>query len=375
MAIANPVVKESVTVAKDLYGMYKTVADRGVASITEFTKDTNIIMRLYIEQKLTDEEILVPLINMLNQITSCYVMSALNLTELVQNGKTVRHLLREVSTESFVQIIDVVESELGATNQELVAVESLALINAMDKNAKPTETKPHQKYDTMSAKPFDMVKDASAFYNGRVLEVTIGTANGATVKVYLYVQLLPYIVASEVVEGLLKLNFTADIIRRYMQLKSGQIRFWKDFVFARDEVNARSKILKADKDGILREIENHKMQQKSKSTSGALGFNDPRHNVANAITIADYNTFMTAAKERGVDINSYQQRQSFFHESLTTMLVLVDPYHNQVELFMSGIRTKGEYTFAMIKSAGKSGDGISIKDVVTLLAHGSVPKF
>jgi len=334
--------------AKDLFDFAKDAKDRSISSLTEFTKDTNVLMRLYIDQGLTEEEIMQPLLSMLNQITVGYILTALRLQELVRSGRTVRQLLKIVATESFVDAVEVIGNEFGLDDEIVSATE---------------------------AQEVDIVNKDGRFYNGRVFEVNLGTKEN-NFSVYIYVQLIPYILPTEVVTGFIKMNFHPTWKRRLQAWQAGEIRFWRDLILSMDEIAERGKILKADKDGILRELEDHKSASLAKKIKSTIGISEPRRNASNVIIIAEKTSFSKAATEAGVNIRNFKDRQAFFKASMSTMLVIVDPSYLTVDLYMNGIETAGSYTYNMIKNAGKSASSdAALKDLVTLMAQGMAPRF
>lgn len=329
--------------------------DRNVSSLTEYTKKTNIISRIYIEEGLANESATIPLIKMINQIYSGLVFSALGMGDMIAGGKTVRQLMSVVSTENYSNFTDVVKNEFGASKEDLVALEGNQ--DSGDKQWK------------------DMEASSAALFSGRLLEVTVGGKDGA--KLYFYIQLLPYLTPSSVMESFVTLNFTPPVQRRWWAYKAGEISFWKDFVFEADKVAKRKKAIIADKDGVLREMEARKQSGVSKALSNfATTSGNMNRNAANSIIIMSKQTLDRVSKENGFDIRRYDQRQTLFKDTMSMIFAVYDNLYNTVDMYFNGLESRGEYTTDMLEKAAKKGDsGLDLKTLITLLTNGNAPRF
>ena len=110
-ATAAAMAKQGSATIAELMAFLNECKDRGVNSLTEFTKKTNIMSRVYIEDTLAQEAAIHPLMKMLNQIYCAYVFNAMN--GLVESGKTVRDLMNVVSTEEFHAFVDLAKEQFG----------------------------------------------------------------------------------------------------------------------------------------------------------------------------------------------------------------------------------------------------------------------
>lgn len=367
---------DPVTIAAGAAGLNKTMAtlnelkqfidackDRSVNSLTEFTKKTNIMSRVYIEDSLAQESAIHSLMRMLNQIYCGYVFNAIGMHGLVESGKTVRDLMNVVSTEEFHTFVDLAKAEFG--DKEVVVSDV-----AMEDNKQGGTAGP-------SADWKDMEQASSNLYCGRLLEVKVpGGKDKTDVKLYFYVQLLPYLTPAPVLEGFIGLNFTPPMQRRWWAYKAGEISFWKGFVFECDRVAKRKKALIADKDGILREMEARKISNSTKATANyGLNATAPKRNAANSLIIMSKQTLDRVSKENGFDIRRYDQRQRLFNDTMSMIICIYDNMYNTVDMYLNGLETRGEYTVDMIEKAGKKSDGIDMKTLLQLLANGNAPRF
>ena len=360
-ATAAALVKGGTATVAELMAFLAECKDRGVNSLTEFTKKTNIMSRVYIEDSLAQESAIHPLMKMLNQIYCAYVFNAIGMNGLVESGKTVRDLMNVVSTEEFHSIVDLAKAEFGA---DKVTINEVSMEDNKGDNSQKAEWK-------------DMEAASANLYCGRILEVTVpgGKAGDDKIHLYFYVQLLPYLTPAPVLEGFINLNFTPPTSRRWWAYKAGEISFWKDFIFECDRVAKRKKALMADKDGILREMEARKVANVAKAAGNYKPSGTAKRNAANSLIIIGKQTLDRVSKDVGFDIKRYDLRQNLFNDTMSMIICVYDNMYNTVDMYFNGIESRGEYTVDMIEKAGKKSDGIDMKTLLQLLNNGNAPRF
>lgn len=435
-------------------------------SLTAYTKQANVMSRLYIEDSILRDDICPPLVGVLNQLYVSYILSALNLDTMCANGRTVREQFEVVATENKDVIEDIIKNfgkvqhkpsmEAGpvvdteSITQRLPTSRVIELtmygIQALNstkegeidehserrsdglkiggnvntsvslKKQSGSETKSfgesEQKTygengranssadrttvtnkddeDTTSSMT-SREKSRSAGWNGDVShneEAGSRKSNSGEktksettyqFKAYLYVQLIPYVLLPEVVDGYIAANFAPPISVRWKQLKAGEISFWKDFIFALDLVKKQAKALKKDKHNILGDMLNRQHMALFKwwtDLASILISNRGSHNMANTMLITNKATFDRACRENRINFAVKTQRQKFFNKTWSMIICVVDPLYNTVEMYFNGIDVKGTYTFNMINKVGAKGqDNFDLKDVMSAFSQGLSPKF
>lgn len=339
-----------------LVDLVKTVHGRisgHVVSLPEYTKGTNVMSRLYTEEQLSNEDIILPVISTLNQLYAGYVLTALQLNQYVTGSKTVRDILQLVATESFTDVVDIANESFGSINYDDV-------VTSME-----------------ATKIVDLEPASQRLMSGRVieLELKVGTDEKATViKIALYVQLIPYLLKSEVVAGFIGLNFNPGLRRRFTQLKVGDIGV-RDFVFARDLVTDYRKAMKSDKSGVLSEMLEKQSNSLSKSITSLIGLAPKKHNLASSIVIIEKRNFDRACAKAGISFRNISDRQRFFKQSFTMIVVVIDTLYNTVDMYFNGIDHVGNYTYNMINKLTKGGDKFDLKDIMSAFGQGGAPKF
>ena len=389
LATAAAVASTAVNVHSTVKGGIKDVQDAYnkyiPASLTEYTKPFNIMARMYIERQIAGDDIALPLIGTLNQLYCSFVITALNLNSFVSNGRTIRDLLKIVSTEQFVDVVEMTKEAFGNMDTPIASIES-SVIN-LDPDSQrlvsgrvieldiqlPASTVQNVTEVTNNTKVDSDYNSESSSGNKHTVSQTSG--NTVNAKLTLYVQLVPYVIDSDAVGGFLSMNFSPSIKQRWKQYRAGEISFWRDFVASRDLIKKEAKILKADKSNTLLDMMLKSNNALWRWFAGFSGVLDERHNIASSLLITEKKTFVKECSLAGVDFSNQSQRQAFFRKTMVMMVIVVDTMYNNVEMYFNGINTKGEYSYAMINKLSKGKDAFDLKEIMTAFAQGQSPKF
>lgn len=344
---------------RDLVGDIRDAFQGGADSLPAYIKKSSVMSRIYIENSLIDEPVTPNLVSMLNQIYTGYILTALQLNQFVANSKTVRDLLKIVSSEAYTDTIDVINSSFLEPHLDKkvlnVGVEAVSPIVELDAKTQ-------------------------RLFAGKVVAIdfTVPNAQGdkpTKITAHLYVQLLPYVLRPEVISEFVNLNFETVRKYRWLQVRAGEISFVKDFLFEMDLIKKREKALKADNTGVLYEM----LKRQNNALSRKLGnyIEDPETrnvNTANTIMVVDKRTFARACSDKHINFDKYKDRQVFFKKSFMMMVVAVDVMYNTVEIYYNGIESKGEYNFRMIEAKASANEKYDLKDIMKSLSMGSAPR-
>lgn len=329
------------------------VRDKSISSLTQYVSKTMICGRVYVEDMISGDPLIHNIIKLLNETYCGLIMTALRLNDLIAGGVTVRNLLGAVSTEAFENAATKIADEFGGPATEEV------------------------KTDTGDIKEVKIEHDASKLFSGRVVEVTFGTGEDKA-KINLTVQLFPYIVPGQVLTEFFTTNANPSWFLRFAKWRAGEIKFWRDLIFDVDRIEKRAKALRLDKDGILREVEDHKRGGLSKFFSNIFGAKNTvkNRNAANSMTIISKRRLDAICKDLGLNMKNFLDRQKIMQYTMSMIIVEYDPMYETVQLYMNGIRHVGEYNKQIIQDACKgSSDAIDLKQLLTMLAAGNAPKF
>jgi hypothetical protein len=354
----------------------KTLVDfvRGgkqAVSLTRYVNQANVMGRVYIEDSISQDDIAIPLMGVLNQLYVSWIITALGIDSMCADGRTVRERL------------------------ELVASEALAS-DEIDKLVDGFGFNTSKDLPSTEAKVVDVDSDTQRLVCGRLIELdfamgevevtnndrntgsTVKTKSvpGGLLKAYMYVQLVPYILQKNVCEGFLNLNFTPSISSRWKAVRAGEISFIKDFIFARDQVEKQRKLLKADTTNTLAEMQWRQQNRIFNWAMKMVGLRPETHNLANSFIVINKTTFDQACRDAHVDFNSQITREKFFLKTFSMGLCVVDPMYGNVRMFFAGVPAVGTYPYAMINKVGARGkDSFDLKEIMNAFASGQAPRF
>lgn len=363
-------------------------AKQGMASsLTQFTKNMNVMGRVYVEDSIAADPIAIPLVGSLHQMYISYIMAALNLDSYCMNGRTVRQLYEIVQTEEFHRdpaavIKDFFNSTIRP-EMERQQVESMVISDEdfasrwNDKSIAPLK-------GSMEGGIYKLDDDAQRLVAGRLLEFDLQApvmqgdkyVNQTPFKAYMYVQLIPYIMNADTMGTFLKANYETNLKIRWDKLRTGEINFWHDFVFALDLVKQQAQVIKNDRTGVVAEMMNQNRNKLFRWLAGLLDIMPESHNLANAIMIMDRNTFRQTTNEYHIDFRNTDVRQKFFNKTFTMIVCIVDLTYQTVDMFFNGVQNMGQYTFDMINKVGAKGkDNFNLKEIMQAFSQGMTPRF
>lgn len=352
----------AVGAASELMAVIDEAKDRKINSLSEYTKRTLLSSRVYVEDVIANEPIIPGLLKLINTMYASMCMVALRLNDIVTGGHTVRNMLGVVSTEEFHLAVDLIKDQFGDKK-----------VTVKDATPSVEDNGPNVTVGT-DIRTVSVPADASHLFTGRLMQIDIGSGPNKA-SIYFIVQLMPYIVPTITMEEYLKLNSSPSKALRRAQYKAGEIRYWKDFVFECDRVEKRRKALRADKDGILREMEDSRTHGLWRSIKNWFGSKNAvvNRNVANAIVVCTKSTLDRATRELGLNVRNFNDRQKIMAGTMSLLIAAYDPNYGTIDLYLNGIRNRAEYSDQMVQSFVKKDNAgqIDLKQLLPLIAAGN----
>lgn len=374
VAAAGKVTKQAIGTVSELMNEIENLKDKGVTSLSQYAKRTLITSRVYVEDQLATEDVTPKLLKLLNSIYSGFVMCAVGLNNLCADGRTIRQMTAAIATENYSKFLDLMKN----FGDEVISTED----NKGNPEKKDDNNEENQKNggnnSTALPKEAELKAESQRLFTGHLLEMRVPAGNNQFVPLYFYVQLIPTVCPQPVMAKFLESHVSPTLALRWAMWKAGEISFWKDLVFEADRVAKRKKALKADKDGILREIEDHraKMLKQKLANYKTKDAQARQRNLCNSIVVCTKRTIDTVCRDIGVNLKSFSQRQTLMEDMFAIMLAVVDTNYGTVDLYMNGIDARGEYTSKMIEATSKNGgDAIGMKELLAVMSAGGMPKF
>lgn len=372
-------------------GLIETVRafeDATSMSLTQYTRRSIIQSRVYIENTLSTEECLTPLMMNIMNLYTGLIMTAMNMNRYVHGTKKVRDAMSVVATESYVPKKEAVLLEerindffAGSRYRDRLSLDSRQHIigtEAFDYGEDETvsETDDVGRLDgTGESRILNEKAVEVTIPSGRVIQMEFGDTDSRNVlKVNLFLQLAPTFIPPDVAKAFVGMNFTPSLRQRWMQLSVGEISFLKDFIMGQDLRKQSRKARRQDKTGILEDMIDRQENALSNAWLKLATVTPERQNIANTILIFEKNSFDKACSAAGLRFKDYSSRQKFFNKTFAMILCTVDPMFNKVEMFYHGLPAISNFTFDQLKRNAKS-ESVDLNSVMKSFAQGLAPKF
>jgi len=323
-------------------------------SVTQMAQPAMLNHRVIIEESLANSSIMPAVMSFLNQQVVGYVLTAVQLGNYVSDGRTVKDVISRISTESFVNSVDLISFD--GIPKEKLHPETLKAIE--DKTIMGLEA---------SQTVIDLETKSTRLLSSRVIEVDLSIdKEGKSIKVKLGVYLLPYFVNTQIMGILLDTHNQSGFFIRWKKVTAGEISFFKDFIFCFDLIEKYNKTLKADPKNKIGDVlrENH-MKEFQSYVQRLKKVENKNMNIASTIIIADHKTIQRNASDSGSNLDDYNTRQEFFNKSLVMILVVVDDMFNTVKVYYNGMKMYATCTFDTLNRIGQKSDSYDLKDIIT----------
>lgn len=434
--MANTAISDTKDTLADIVNTLYDAEDKTSSSLFKFVKRSMVISRVYIDDVLANEEITTPIMLNLLDLYIGLILTALNLNSYITSTKKVRDILSTVATEDFKPITDVRNElrkyfALNAPNKNqnnqndqnnqqqnntddteknangAPSNESNNPNNAKNKNQnnqsnqndqnnrqqnnQNNQKQSNQKQMRFGGRFASMESDTPAVAEisksssvqplpvGRVINAKLsnyssesGRTDNATVQVL--IQLHPIFVPQDVSAQFIAMNFKPSFAQRWLQMTSGEISFWSDFILGNDLRRQRYKAMRKDSTGILHDLEERRSNAVSNLWLKILGADTSRQNIANTILVYESRNFKKACSTSGINFTHYDSRQRFFEATMSMIVVVVDIMYSKIEMYYNGITTTSELTFDQCKRNSKT-ESVDIMTMMKQYAQGLAPKF
>lgn len=320
-------------------------------SLPRFTKQTIITCPVYLQKSISEEPVINDVLANTMNFYCGYIFSALNLNQYISSSTKVRDFIAPVTSETYL------------TNTALEGFDEANDI--VNKFANPSME--------ASGDKSKFIESKTNYLTSRILEVSIRVDEKQTVSVILNVQIFPRIIPDKVAEAIIDLNVKPSLTQRWIQLRTGEISFWKDFIFAFDKLKKRREALKEDKNQDLYDFNVSSRYKFTNKVSNILSQNKS-HNISNRVMIYDETSFKKYCNNVNLNINNPSDRSKFFSRTFSMMLWLINPMYNTTTLYVDAIDTPGTFTFDQLKSNSKT-DKVSMADVMEMFAKSQMPRY
>jgi len=335
--------------------LLRKVDEIGPKALSDYVRPATIMGSVVVDISLGDEDIILPLASMLNSFYIGYITTALELNTIIEGGKTVRDALTIVSSNNnYIELLEEVDEKFLSC--ELTGEYEVSLQADGGKQGNKVE---------------------ASVFSGKVVELNIRSKeHDRPISIKLIVQLLSRQVQQSVIEQLFAVSNKSTIDQRWTMFKTGEISFWKDFIWERDLVKRHRSALKKDDTGYLFDELQSRSNKLTRNIETSVDIGKVSQNSANNILIVEKRFFTQMVKRLGIKIDDFSSRQRFMSNNYCLIIVVVDIMYSSLEVYFNGIRTKADYSFKAVLS-NYGGGGSSKTELAEIMAQfqaGSSPK-
>lgn len=411
--LSNGSSNASVELLSSVIENLQNIDERTSMSLFQYTKRSMINSRVFITDNLMSEEILNPLmLNTMNLYVGL-ILTALSMNQYISDTKKVRDLISTVATESFdkvpddlpkytSELLDTYFGQLETTQPSIPSSNDTDDITNnqtecpyegedLPEDISEKKKKGNKSFDDglyfqdRSKYKFGMEDLATAVApepktpvnlpSGRIIQMQFTSAGDKKpITINLLLQLSPKFIPAVVADQFIALNFTPSFSQRWLQMKTGEISFFHDFIMGLDLQKKRRKALKNDKDGVLKDMLEHKDNSVFNSWLKLAFVTPNKQNIANTILIFEKSIFDKSCSNAGLKFTNYSSRQKFFSQTMSMMIHVVDTMFNKVYTYYNGLSAVSEFTFDQIKRNSRM-ENVDLMQIMKNYAQGMAPKF
>lgn len=356
------------------------------ASLPSYVKRATVDSRVFMTREAAQEECINDVLYADNSLYIGWITTALSMNQYV-NGSRIRDILGVVATEGFygtqfTNTIDEVIDKIKVYPKTLSVVDDANTIiddYLTDKdNEIPTDKNGNKIYNDVirggaGTKQME-VKDSFNLLGGTIIEMSFALGEKQTITIPVLVRLSPTIISSEVAEQFFKINFKPDLWTRWFKFRTGEISFWKDFIFELDIRNDRRKALKNDRTNEVFDMMVKQQNSLAAFVGKIAGWRSNRQNIANMIHIYTKRHFDMWCHDAGLDFRSQRERQKFFDKTFAMIINVIDSDYNKLYTYINGIDNYAEISFSQLQN-NRSKQSYDLSQIMRAFSTQSIPRF
>ena len=357
------------------------VEDRVAMSLPAHLKRAIVESRVFVTREAAQlEDVINDVLYGINVMYAGWCMTALSMNHMV-GGSKIRDILSTVATESLEKEVfnrsEDLFADIGSFRQRKVpaALSSSGVIPSADTD----DLDNGDKISGADAPKNRIVEGPKEFRltSGIVIDVSynVGEGRSATkVSVPLAVRLNPTVITSEVAKQFFASNFKLDTWMRMFKVKTGEISFWKDFMFELDLMSDKYKAIKNDRTGTLKELYDGQDNALSSYLLKLVGWRADRQNIASAIHIFTKEQFADYCRATHCHFDNANDRLKYFRSTLSMIVAVIDSEYESVDMYFAGVGNKAHYSYTQMRAATKPNQ-MDLTSVMRAFANTNPPRF
>ena len=352
----------------------------------------NMSSRIYIEESLENESVLIKVLNMLQGLYASAILALVDESKYINSLDTVSARISNISpeqaTNKFISTLanlnDYVEStEVGQSSRARTGRgNSPSSTDRDDKNNRDDNSQ-QNKFRSRVNDDIE-AKELPPLVRKFIVSLDDGLSNNSNpIEVTLFVSLYPTFMGQEDLKMILETGSSNSVSQRRIMYRSGEIRFVRDFIFNFD-------IFKRKRRNYLRSIESDYQRQyyknldekrmkalyKTYKSAQNLKGDSTFVNVANSIIVMSMNTKNLLKVESSLDLDNARERNELYKETMSMIFVVLDSRYNKCHLYINGVNEKITFNYDQINFRFDSkNDILKILDNIKSLRDDSTISF
>ena len=209
------------------------------------------------------------------------------------------------------------------------------------------------------------ISEAGNLAVGRVLEVNV-KSNGQEATIPVMVRLNVSLVDPEQLTHILTVASDDKSAKaRWHGWRSGRLDFIRDVILQQDLIDKHKNTLMKDTSGYYKEL----IRRRKDNNLSAILSLSPSVATAATIVVITADTLRKVETEYGAKMSDLKTRQRMFKETYTTLMFVIDPEWEQVDIYHRGIDQPTELSIRDLKSATK-GSGPDVSEIMKAYSMG-----
>ena len=382
--------QESISVVQrginSFLGLFLSVKDveRGVQGGNPFKayNSKNLASRIYIEDNLESEKVLLKVLNMLQGLYASSVLALLDESKHINKLETVSERMSNISPDfshlNFVSTLKNLYEYVETTE----AMNTRRNNNSNNRNNNQDDNKNKGRGSNAANNNID-AKELPPLVRKLIVNLSDGSGdNNSDIEVALFISLYPTFMSQNDLLTIMGTGSSNNVWERYIMYKAGEIRFLRDFLFNLDIFQKkRRNYLKSVESEYQRQYYDNIDSKRIKSIEKTYknirsGRPASMVNVANSIILISMNTKNLLRTEASLDLDNTRQRNELYKETMSMIFVVMDSRYNKVDIYINGVNDKITFNYDQINFRFDSkSDILKILDNIKSLRDDSTISF
>jgi len=364
-----------------VFEFFRNVDDRTNMALPSYIRRATVDSRVFISKEAAMEEVINDVLYANHALYVGWIASALSMTQYVGNAK-IREIISTVATESlnknnnFINpSIDSILDNYTVDKSKIPSVYAWneSPIKILDDELHSKDSSDPDVKGSQGMKGFDMPTSFNLL-GGTIIEMSFAVNEKQKITIPVLVRLSPTLITDNVAKQFFKSNYKPDMWLRWFKVRSGEISFWRDFLFELDLRDEKKQALKEDKSGALFDMF---AQQKSALTAyigKILGWRSERQNIASSIHVYTKPQFTKWCHDVGCRFENESDRNTFFKKTFSTCVNVIDSDFNKVYVYAAGIKHSAEYSFSQLQN-NRNKQQYDLASIMRAFSSQSTPRF